>query len=400
MNLTSWADRSKTELQVAAQIASTFKSGAALQEGTVIAFSPPSLPGLGMVGGFTLMLEDRSGGSLTELDATAQKFIDAAKQRPEIGSIASNFQANTPGYEFAVDREKAEKMGVSVDDVFTALQAFLGGTQVNDFNKFGRTYKVIVQAETPFRSDVDAMRYLYVKNSTSTMVPLNTLITPKKVSAPAIITRFNGVKAVKLSGNPAAGYSSGQAMSALEAVAAQTLPDGYSYEWSGQSREEKISGNRAPIVFGMAILFVFLCLAALYESWTVPFAVLLTVPTTVFGAFMFMFLRGMENSVYMQIGLVMLIGLAAKNAILIVEFAKVRVERGMPIRQAAVEAAKLRMRPHYHDVVCLHFRLLTANVRLRRRCWRAERDGHDRGRRHDAGHNAGDFCYSVPVRRR
>lgn len=345
VQLTSWEERTKTELQVAGQIASTFKSGAKLQEGTVIAFSPPSLPGLGMVGGFSLMLEDRSGGSLTELDATAQKFIDAAKQRPEIGSITSNFQANTPGYEFEVDREKAEKMGVSVDDVFTALQAFLGGTQVNDFNKFGRTYKVMVQAETPFRSDVDAMRYLYVKNSTNTMVPLNTLITPKKISAPAIITRFNGVKAVKFSGNPATGYSSGQALSALEEVAAQTLPSGYTYAWSGQSREEKISGNRAPIVFGMAILFVFLCLAALYESWTVPFAVLLTVPTTIFGAFMFMSLRGMENSVYMQIGLVMLIGLAAKNAILIVEFAKIRVEKGMPIRQAAVEAAKLRMRP-------------------------------------------------------
>lgn len=345
VSLAPWAQRESPQLQVNAEIAQTFMSGSQLPEGSVIAFAPPALPGLGMVGGFTLMLEDRSGGSLDELDSIAQKFIAAAKERPEIGSIASNFKANTPGYEFEVDREKAEKMGVAVDDVFTALQVFLGGVQVNDFNKFGRTYKVIVQAETQFRSDIDATRHLFVKSSNDTMVPLNTLIKPKKVNAPSVITRYNGVKAVKISGSQASGYSSGQAMTALEEVAAQTLPSGYAYEWSGQSREEKLSGDRAPIVFGMAIVFVFLCLAALYESWTVPFAVLLAIPIGIFGAFLFQYLRNLENSIYMQIGLVMLIGLAAKNAILIVEFAKVRVDKGMNPIQAAIEAAKIRLRP-------------------------------------------------------
>lgn len=345
VTLDPWSKRERPELQVKSEIGQTFMSGANLSEGTVIAFAPPALPGLGMVGGYSLMLEDRSGGSLDELDSMAQKFVAAAKLRPEIGSVASNFKSDTPGYEFEVDREKAENLGVAVNDVFTALESFIGGTQVNDFNKYGRTYKVVVQAETPFRSDINAMRYLFVKSSNNTMVPLNTLIKPKNVNAPSVITRYNGVKAVKISGSQAAGYSSGQAMTALEEVAAQTLPSGYSYEWSGQSREEKISGDRAPIVFGMAILFAFLCLAALYESWSVPFAVLLTVPTGLFGAFLFQYARNLENSVYMQIGLVMLIGLAAKNAILIVEFAKVRVDKGMNPIQAAIEAAKIRLRP-------------------------------------------------------
>lgn len=236
-------------------------------------------------------------------------------------------------------------MGVAVDDVFTAMQVFLGGTQVNDFNKFGRAYKVTVQAENSFRNDVDATRLLYVKSANNVMVPLNTLLKPKKINAPTMITRLNGLKAVQISGSKASGYSSGQAMAALEEVAKQTLPNGYSYEWSGQSREEKLAGSRAAIVFGMAIVFVFLCLAALYESWSVPFAVLLSVPTGAFGAFLFQYVRNLENSVYMQIGLIMLIGLAAKNAILIIEFAKVRVDQGMNPVDAAIEAAKTRLRP-------------------------------------------------------
>lgn len=345
ISLASWDERQTPELQVKAEISRTLLSGAQFPEGSVVAFAPSGLPGLGMVGGFTLMLEDRSGGSLAELDSMAQAFVAAAQERPEIGSITSTFKANTPSYEFEVDREKAEQLGVAVDDVFTALQVFLGGAQVNDFNKFGRAYKVTVQAEPSFRSDVEATRYLYVKSSNDTMVPLNTLLKPKKLNAPTVITRFNGVKAVQISGTQAAGYSSGQAMTALETVAEQTLTNGYTYEWSGQSREEKLSGSRALVVFGMAIVFVFLCLAALYESWSVPFAVLLSVPTGVFGAFLFQYVGNLENSVYMQIGLIMLIGLAAKNAILIVEFAKVRVDKGMNPVKAAIEAAQTRLRP-------------------------------------------------------
>lgn len=340
-----WAERHEPELQLNAVIEQTLTNGSHIEGASVMVLEPPALPGLGNVGGFTLYLEDRGGGTLESLDEVAQKFVEAAQQRTEIASIKSSFKSSTPGYELEVDREKAEKMGVPVGDVFTTLNAFIGGTQVNDFNKFGRTYKVIAQAEPSFRSDVDAMRYLFVKNSSGTMVPLNTLVKPKKISAPSVITRYNGVRAVKINGAQAKGYSSGQAISALEEVAAKTLPSGYTYEWSGQSREEKESGDRAPIVFGMAVIFVFLCLAALYESWSVPFAVLLAVPTGVFGAFLFQYARNLENSVYMQIGLVMLIGLAAKNAILIVEFAKVRVDNGMAPAQAAIEAAKIRLRP-------------------------------------------------------
>ncbi|AIF54231.1 efflux RND transporter permease subunit [Pelosinus sp. UFO1] len=344
VSLDSWEQRKSPQLLVGAQIGQTFMSGSHLPEGSVIAFAPPALPGLGMVGGLTLMLEDQNGGSLDDLDDVSQAFVTAAKERPEIGSISSNFKSDTPGYQFEVDREKAENMGVAVGDVFTALQVFLGGSQVNDFNEFGRTYKVIVQAETAFRSDINATRYLFVKSSSGAMVPLNTLIKPTSINAPATIVRYNGLKAVKISATQASGYSSGQAMTALEEVA-KTLPSGYSYEWSGQSREERLSGSRTPIVFGMAITFAFLCLAALYESWSVPFAVLLTVPVGIFGAFLSQYARNLENSVYMQIALVMLIGLAAKNAILIVEFAKVRVDNGMDIVQAAIEAAKIRLRP-------------------------------------------------------
>jgi len=345
VRLKSWSERTTPDMQIGAEMSRTRMLGSELPEATVIAMNPPSLPGLGMVGGFSMQLEDRGGGSLTQLESVSQKFIEAARKRPEIGQISSSFKENTPGYEFEVDREKTEAMGVSVDDVFTALQVFLGGSEVNDFNKFGRTYKVIVQAETPFRSDVAALRYFYVKGSDNTMIPLNTLLTPKKVTAPTTIKRFNGFKAVQLNGSPESGYSSGQALTALGEVAKETLPSGYTYDWFGQSREEKQSGNRTPIVFGLAIVFTFLCLAALYESWSVPFAVLLGVPLGIFGAFLSQYVRGLENSIYMQIGLVMLIGLAAKNAILIVEFAKVRVDKGMEPVQAAIEAAKIRLRP-------------------------------------------------------
>jgi len=343
--LKPWAERTKAELAVNQQIANVLMNSGNVPEATVLAFNPPSLPGLGMVGGFTLMLEDRAGSSDEEMSRVSKEFIAEAKKRPEIGMIYSTFSASTPGYEFQVDREKAEKLGVAVDDVFSALQTFLGGVQVNDFNRFGRTYKVIMQAETQFRNTTDASRFFFVRSSSGTMVPLNTLIKPVPVNAASVITRFNGSQAIQISGSPASGYSSGEAITALEAVAAKTLPAGFSYEWSGQSREEQQSGQKAPIVFGFALLFVFLCLAALYESWSIPFAVMLSVPTGIFGAFLFQYTRNLENNVYMQIGLVMLIGLAAKNAILIVEFAKVRVDQGIKPVQAAVEAAKLRLRP-------------------------------------------------------
>jgi multidrug efflux pump subunit AcrB len=291
------------------------------------------------------MLQDKSGHSMTEMDQVLQQFLAEARKRPEIGMIYSTFKSDTPGFEFEVDREKVSKLGIPVNNVFTTLQAFLGGVQVNDFNDFGRTYKVMLQAEPNFRSDVNDTRFLFLKSSAGNMVPLNTLLQPKAINGASLITRFNGSRSMQINGSPKPGYSSGQAIQALEEVAANTLPAGFSYEWSGLSREEKISGSKTNIIFGLSLLFVFLCLAALYESWSVPFAVLLAVPTGIFGAFLFQYLARLENSVYMQIGLIMLIGLAAKNAILIVEFAKVRVDKGMEPIAAAIEAAKLRLRP-------------------------------------------------------
>ena len=257
----------------------------------------------------------------------------------------SSFKANTPTYRYEVDREKAKALGVPVQDIFTTLQTFLGGVPVNDFNRFGRTYKVILQAEPEFRSDAEATRFFYVRNSSGSMVPLNTLVKPVLTTGQSLIKRFNGYPAMQINASTAPGYSSGQAMKAMEEVADQVLPKTFTYEWADMSREEKLSGRQTGTIFGFALLFVFLCLAALYESWNIPFAVLLSVPTGILGSLMFQYARGLENSIYMQIGLVMLIGLAAKNAILIVEWAKVRRENGMDPVEAAIEASKLRLRP-------------------------------------------------------
>lgn len=343
--LKPWSERQEPELQIENQIRTAFMKTSQISEAMILVFEPPTLPGVGTYGGFTYMLQDKTGGSIENLDDISRKFIGAARQRPEIGLVYSTFRTDTPGYRFEVDREKTMKLGIQVKDVFNALQTFLSGLEVNDFNQFGRTYKVIMQAEAQYRSSVDATRFLFLRSAAGEMIPLNTLLKTVPINAPTVIKRFNGFRAVQIGGNPAPGYSSGQAMAALEEVAAQILPPGFSYEWAEQSRDEKIAGERAPIIFTFALLFVFLCLIALYESWIVPFAVLLSVPTAIFGSFLFQYVRNLENNIYMQIGLIMLIGLTAKNAILIVEFAKVRVDHGMDPVHAAIEAAKLRLRP-------------------------------------------------------
>ncbi|MDR3560554.1 MAG: multidrug efflux RND transporter permease subunit [Negativicutes bacterium] len=345
IGLKPWAERTSSDTQLDAVIGKASPQLADMPEATVFAFKPPSLPGIGAVGGLTLMIQDRGGATTEEMNEVSEQFIAAARQRPEIGMIQSSFKANTPAYRYEVDREKAKALGVPIQDIFTALQVFLGGMQVNDFNRFGRTYKVMLQAEPEFRADVDATRFFYVKNSGGDMVPLNTLIKPVVISGQALIKRFNGYPAMQINANTAQGYSSGQAMKALEEAAAETLPNTFTYEWADLSREEKLSSGRTPMIFAFGLLFVFLCLAALYESWNIPFAVLLSVPAGIMGSLLCQYFRGLENSVYMQIGLVMLIGLSAKNAILIVEWAKVRTEKGMEPVQAAVEAAKLRLRP-------------------------------------------------------
>jgi HAE1 family hydrophobic/amphiphilic exporter-1 len=346
IGLTDWAERKSADTQIGAIVAKIMEKSYNYPEASVIAMNPPSLPGLGMVGGFTMVLQDISGHSEEEMSAAVGKLLLAANTRTEgVTGVYTTYSAKAPNIEFEVDREKAKTLGISLKDIFGAMQANFGGTEINDFNLFGRTYKVSLQAGAAYRNETDALRFIYVRASSGAMVPLDTLVKPKATTAPSNITRFNAARSLQINGSVAPGYSSGQAIAAMEALAKDELPDGFAVEWAGQSREEKKAGNTAAQVMALALVFVFLCLAALYESWSVPYAVILSVPTAIFGAFLSQYVVNLENSVYMQIGIITLIGLAAKNAILIVEFAKVRVDDGMDPAKAAVEASMLRLRP-------------------------------------------------------
>ena len=358
VRLKDWDERTGKEESLSA-ILSAFnqKIGGAHPEAQVMAFGPSALPGLGMEGGWAMQVQDNTGLSDEELGNLASKIVAAANQRPELSAVRSNFKANTPSYEYQVDREKVKSLGIQLSDVFTALQVNFGGTQVNDFNQFGRSYKVMLQADTRYRSEADSLKFISVKSKTGGMIPLDTILTKSITTGPSSISRFNGVRSISIQGSAASGYSSGEAMAAAEAVVKEIAPAGTTIEWSGQSREEQKSGSSTMKVLGLALVFAFLCLAALYESWSVPLAVLFTVPTGIFGAVFSEYVvnklaallgstsDGYQNSVYMQIGIIMIIGLAAKNAILIVEFAKERVDHGMEPVDAVLEAARLRFRP-------------------------------------------------------
>jgi hydrophobe/amphiphile efflux-1 (HAE1) family protein len=343
--LKPWAERVAPEEQLGAIIRSFYGRAQSIREANVIAFNPPPIPGLGSTGGFSFKLQDRAGNSAQDLARVAQDFVTAAKQRPEIGNAYSKFDPRTPAIRLDLDREKAKKLGVAINDVSLALQTYLGGLNINDFSRFGRSFKVSMQAEPQYRADIKGLNLIYVRSNKNEMVPLSTLVTPVSISSPTNIQRFNLYRTADIGGDAAPGFSSGQAITAMEAVARETLPPGYGFEWAGISLQEKKSAGQAPIIFAFAILFVFLFLAALYESWAVPFAVLFAVPLGIFGAMTGLYVTGLSNNIYAQIGLVLLIGLAAKNAILIVEFAKMKREEGMDAVAAALEAARLRLRP-------------------------------------------------------
>ena len=306
-----------------------------------------------------MQLQDMAGHTDEELDALTKRIVAKANQRPEMQGVRTTFNIASPTVEYEIDREKVKLLGVNLSDVFTALQVNFGGMQVNDFNKFGRTYKVMLQSDVLYRSEAECAKFVFVKGSGGQMVPLSTLVTPRYSTGPTQISRFNAARAVTIQGNAGEGYSSGQAMAAIEEIVNEEAGVGFNIEWSGQSREEKKAASSTGQVLALALVFVFLMLAALYESWSVPFAVLLSVPTGLFGAVVSEYAlsyisaamhngqasSGFQDSVYMQIGIIMIIGLAAKNAILIVEFALVRTRRGMPVVKAALEAAGLRLRP-------------------------------------------------------
>jgi HAE1 family hydrophobic/amphiphilic exporter-1 len=316
----------------------------AVPEATAFAVMPPSIPGLGTQGGFSFWLQDRSGGTLDLLNQNLQKFLEAARRRPELAGVTSQFTVAVPQVFADVDRDKVLKQGVALGDVYQTMQAFLGGLFVNQFNRFGRQWRVFLQAEGSERASPADIGQFYVRNNDGTMVPLSTIETTKPASGPQYTNRFNVYRAVLVTGAAASGYSSGQALDALEQTARQTMPREIGYDWSDLSYQEKNAGGSGAL-FALSIAFVFLILAALYESWSLPFSVLLSVPIAVFGALLGLLMRRYDFDVYSQIGVIMLIGLAAKNAILIVEFAKARLEEGKDLVDAALEGARLRLRP-------------------------------------------------------
>ena len=345
MAVVTMEDYSKRSNSVQDVIPMIFGMGAQIPDATVMAFQPPSLPGASSTGTLSLYLMNLGGEDVNTMGERANEFLAACRKRPEIGMLYTTLNTNTPMYQFEVDRDKAQSLNVPVSTVYSALQAFLGGNEINDINNFGRTWKVVMQADEKYRTGVEDMRYFFVRSNDGKSIPLNTLVKPTPKNSSVVMTRFNGASAINISGDPASGYSSGQAMAAIEEVAKQVLPNTYTYEWTGQSLDEIEAGSRSTQIFIISLIFVFLCLAALYESWTIPLAVLLSVPSAVFGCFLVQYARGLQNDVYMQIGLITLIGLAAKNAILIVEYAKMNMEQGMDVVHAAVEAAHVRLRP-------------------------------------------------------
>jgi multidrug efflux pump len=291
------------------------------------------------------MIEDRAGTDVQTLANAADALVEATRKRPELANVISTFRANVPAYSVNMDTEKLQTLGVPVTDAYNTLQTFVGGLYVNDFNAFGRTWQVLVQAEPEFRGQPTDINRFYIRSGDGNMVPMSTVSRVSSTTGPDVIYRYNRFRAIQLLGGPAPGYSSGAAVAAMEEIASSVLPGGFNYEWTGTTYQEKLAQGNEAAIFGFAALLVFLLLAALYESWSIPFAVVLSVPLGIFGALVAVTLRSYPYDIYTQIGIVTLIGLSAKNAILIVEFARDSMAQGKTVVEAALEAAKLRLRP-------------------------------------------------------
>jgi HAE1 family hydrophobic/amphiphilic exporter-1 len=343
VSLKPWDERTRTATEITGAIMGKY---AAFSQARILAVTPPAIPGLGATGGFSMQIQDLQTVDIKQFEAQVGQFLAAANQRPEIGMAYTLFNSNSPNYKIEVNREQAKRMGVPISNIYSTISAYLGSSYVNDFTKYGRNFRVVTQADVEYRMNIEDINKLYVKNVQGNPVSMGTLVSYELTTMPSIINHYNIFRSIDLSGSAAPGYSSGDVIRALEEVAAETLSAGYDYQFSGLSLQEKQSGSKTLQIFALCFLFVFLLLAALYESWSVPFSILLSVPLGIFGAILtLMFIPSLDNNIFAQIGLVTIIGLAAKNAILIVEFAKERVDIGMPLRDATIDAVKLRLRP-------------------------------------------------------
>jgi hydrophobe/amphiphile efflux-1 (HAE1) family protein len=345
VTLTDWSKRTDPRLD-ARNLAPAFAAlNVYFRDGVVFGFNPPPITGMSTTGGFEFYLQDRSGGSLESLSQAAQQVIQAARQRPELSGVSTTFNTNVPQYRIDVDRDKAKALGVPISAIFDTMQSTFGSLYVNDFGLFGRTYRVSLSSEPEFRMTPNDLQHVFVRSDKGNMVPLNVLLSTSRIVGPDVVDRFNVFPAAKIQGNPAPGYSSGQAIAAIEQVVSQNLSSDYSIGWTGSAYQELQSAGTGSQGFLLGLVMVFLILAAQYERWSLPFAVITAVPFAVFGAILAIWLRGIENDIYFQVGLVTLIGLAAKNAILIVEFAAERYRAGETVYDAALDAARLRFRP-------------------------------------------------------
>jgi multidrug efflux pump len=344
--LKPWDERKSKDLQVDSIIAKAQNAFVQIPEAFTFAFNLPPILGLSNTGGFQLMLEDHTDGSAAQLAAVADDLVDAARKRPELANVISTFRGNVPSYNINMDLDKLETLGIPVSDAYNTLESYLGGLYVNDFNVFGHTWQVLVQAEPQFRARPSDIDRFFVRTGDGNMVPLGTLASVTPTSGPDVVYRYNRFRAIQILGGPSQGTSTGTAVDVMEKVARDTLPNGYGFEWTGTTYQQKEAQGHEGVIFGFAAILVFLCLAALYESWSIPFAVLLALPLGFFGALLAVYWRNYPYDIYTQIGIVTLIGLAAKNAILIVEFAKdSREKEGMGVEEATLHAARLRLRP-------------------------------------------------------
>jgi len=343
--LKDWSERKSPDLSPEAVVNYVFGVGMGIRDAFVLAFEPPPIEGLSTTGGFDAYVQSRFGSDYKALERVAQQLVAAAAERPELAGVTTTFSASVPQFRVDVDLEKVKLLGVELPEIFATMQSTFGALYVNDFNREGRVFRVHLQSEPEFRARPGDIRDVYVRTRSGELIPLTAVVTLREVTGPETVERFNVFTSARLLGGAAPGYSSGEAMAAMEEVARATLPEGYSLAWTGTSYQEQVSGGAATPVFLLGVLMVFLVLAAQYERWTLPFAVILAVPFAVFGALLAVFLRGLENDIYFQIGLVTLIGLASKNAILIVEFAQLKAQEGRPLAEAAVEGARLRLRP-------------------------------------------------------